>query len=683
MQIRQRRWLTLFFPFALLLSVSVAGYVFLPEQIASRLLSLIAREASIKIHPDQAHFSLFTGELVVQGAEITVSESLTFSSREIRLTTGLSSIWSGQLRLSEIRFQDSEINIDLDRLQAAAHQPYARLLASKPVLVFDEGYLVVRGQELWTPGQMKTAFEQIRLSASDKGVVEVNAQSASDETLWKLQGELNTETPQLAGRLLVRDVQLETTASKLLEECVNCSFQGSVSSDLLLVWSPDREFELSGDLSVGQGSGEISGGAVLNWESLAVSGFSFQSGTGKARSLKFHELNARLPGEELQGALSSIQKQVSGIQFIELQDSRLIFSWPESQGYLSGISGKVCPGKNNTLGYELQGKWLDTVSVSLTGTVEEKASRFNMSASNIDVALLPENLRILSGNDLAGARLDFSMNGRVNRKGVTRQGEAVITQLHNIKLRDDATLDFTFLTALMTDVEGKIHVPLKLNDTPLQDQSAAIVRAIEKYWLSVAEKPLAYLSRAVAGNHNLPTTLSAEPGKSQMTTDSIGALATMAQVLKARPGLQLSIQGSASQSRDWPTMAKAELESDLRELYSALNRDRVEGNKPAIIPEEVRSRLVEQMYLRTQKRKQPEIGSETPQQRVEVAERWLLENWPVKLDALKKLGQQRAWMVRDWLLQHGIEPSQIRLEPARITTDLQGVSLRLVRQGQR
>ena len=684
MQIRQWRRLSIVLPTVLLLlSVSVAGYVFLPGLMASRLINLVARESSIAITPEQAHYSLFTGELVVQGAEVTVSEAMTIRSEEVRLAAGFSSIWQEQLYLSEIQFRNSEINIDLDQAgESAALQSHAQLLASHPVLVFDEGYLAVRGRDLWASELLETAFDQIRLEVFDTDALRIGAQGISDEAVWTLNGDLDTEALQFAGQLLVEEVPLESTAGILLQECASCSFQGSVNSDLILTWSRSSGLELSGDLSIGQGSGEIPGGAALNWESLAVSGFSSQRGYGKARSLTFNHLNVRLPGDKLQAVFSSLQEQSAVQQSIELKDSRLIFSLADRKSYLSSVSGRLLPGKQHTLNFDLHGKWCDKSSVSVTGTASEKETAFQVSAGPVDMALLSEDERVIAGYDLAGTRFHLGMKGRLNSTGIAGNGKLVIDQLHNTPLNNDVALDLNFLAALMTGVEGKISTPFVLDKTPFEQLPIAVAKDIEKYWSSVVGNPQAYLSSAVAGNQKLATELVADPGKEQLTSASVSALKTLSQVLSARPELRLSIQGGVSQPRDWPVLARAELESDLRELYSAMSRDRVANNKPRIIPEEVRERLVEQMYLRTQKRKQPEIGPKSAQQRVEVAEQWLLENWPVKPEPLIKLAQDRAKVTRDVLLNDGVNASRLRLEPVVIKESLSPVTLRFTRPEQ-
>ncbi|MGI2027051.1 hypothetical protein [Endozoicomonas acroporae] len=160
--------------------------------------------------------------------------------------------------------------------------------------------------------------------------------------------------------------------------------------------------------------------------------------------------------------------------------------------------------------------------------------------------------------------------------------------------------------------------------------------------MTIVQAPFDCLSQTTG--HALEPVLYHEAGKATLTKRSQKNLVNLKKALIERPELNVLINVGVSESRDWRELSRYELEKTLLELYAATSS--VEHSEVITIPPGVRASLVEQMYLATRRhQKIPEVGEQSPGQRVQEAESWLLKNWPKTPDQLESL----QWARYDYL----------------------------------
>lgn len=660
---------------ALLLLSFIAASFFVPDKVADKLLNRIKAESGIDIIPYQVDYSLITGDLVLLDTDLRLSPGIMLSADEVRFSASFSSLWQDKVELNKISLQKPYINIDISKAgQKPLDTRVENFIQEVGRFVFKGGGLHIEDKQQITglAQPLAVAYDEITLEATDQRIIKVEIEGRKD---WHFNGRIDLQAPNLTGELDISQVSLSKALESLTLNCASCYGRGSVKADLGVEWTRQSGIELEGTATISEGGFSSDSGVELKWKSLQLEGISLKKNRLSVQNMTLDKADAYLK-KAFGSDLNQPWGQDSGISVktVDLSQSNIYLGTDEDRAFLSKTDARLDYESREQFAYQLTGLWREQIPVTVNGRnhrAQSDQSFMNLSARNVDLSLLLPEERNVLGYDLSGSRAHLSLES----KGCVRaKGQLVITELE--AQGDGEGVSLSNVKALLTNAQGQIRMPLNV-DWQKPSLVMEVNQSIAQQWTNVYENPLKYLSKIADADLSASRFMTMPAASSQLSKASSGSLDALAKVLKLRPHLALSLHVNVSRQRDWPEMAKHELEASLNQLYSAINKTK-KGEVQAI-PADVRGQLIEQMYLQTQNRKLPEVGEETPEQRIKQAEQWLLKNWPANGEKLEKLMDDRVAAVRKALLEAGVPEDRITGIRGSVVDKAQApVSLQLV-----
>ena len=304
--------------------------------------------------------------------------------------------------------------------------------------------------------------------------------------------------------------------------------------------------------------------------------------------------------------------------------------------------------------YQASAALANVGNFQLSGQLSGSDNDFTFQLNNASLAGPLKKYSVFAGYTMQGTWFDLSYNSQKHA------GQVDISHWQSKKVSTDSPVSsINLLKALITDASGKAVIPFSIkpgkSDTPLPKR---IYLAVGQRVMTIARAPFDYLSQSTG--HELKPELHHEAGKATLTELSLTNLEHLKKVLALRPELTLLVDVNVSETQDGPELSRHELEEALQELYSATSS--AEPVDTAPIPPKVRATLMEQMYLATrQHQKIPEVGAQSPEQRVQKAEQWLLKNWPKAPDQIGKLQKARFDYLKKEMDRIGIDSGRVEL----------------------
>ncbi|WOG26136.1 hypothetical protein [Endozoicomonas sp. 8E] len=644
----------------------ISVMLMVPGRYTDQLLQQIENQTGVEVLSVEKEYSFLSGKFLLTRPELRISPGITLKSESMAVNVAWTSLWKETIELDRIDFKKPGIFIDLAIIGQKPPMPNLyQFLRETEQFVFEDGSMkVVNTEQTGSSKVVSIDFSKMELKTHRPDQIDVEVVRESSHIKWSLGGIIDLKKLALSGQLSIDELPLADVVSQNFLKCSNCSLEGRLSTDLSVEWSGDQGVELTGTAKVLDGEyHDLSSGLELSWKELFAEGFQFRCRKGSVEDLSFRgglltvkgspleqiakTLNRSLPTDgsvpftlkniEFNGAIQSSQKQ-----------NRKLFS-------NSRVELAVMSPEQYT--FQLAGQWLERVPVSLKGSVDLKnavTSRLNVTARDVDLSLLPVSERSVAGYDLAGSRVNLNL---VSSAGGGSKGKLTFSKLVGRPVEPE--LDINHVKALMANPQSIISIDVTDRDG-LSPQVAAGT-ATREAWESVLEQPLQYLSNQAGIKPILSGDIQMPSGKAVLTEYDKTQLKGWGRVLRIRPELGLSLKAVASKNQDWPSLSRAELESNLAELYSAIHQTKPGEVKE--IPADVRGHLIEQMYLRAHNRTLPEVGDASQSKRIKEAEQWLLVNWPANQEKMNKLATDRLNLVYDFLRSEGVSEKRIISSP--------------------
>ncbi|KEQ16725.1 DUF748 domain-containing protein [Endozoicomonas numazuensis] len=660
---------------AILLSL-ISVVLMVPGRYTDQLLQQIEDQTGVEVLPVAKEYSFITGKFLLTNPELRISPGITLKSESIGLNVAWTSLWKDKIELDQIDFKNPRIFLDLGLIGQKPPMPNLyQFLRESGRFVFEDGSMkVVNTEQASATEIVGIDFNRMELKTQQADQVAVEVFRDSGSRKWSLGGIVDLNELMMSGQLSIDELPLADAVNQGFIQCSECSLEGRLSTDLSVEWSIDQGWELTGTAKVLDGQfQDLNTDLDLKWKELFAEGFQFKNNEGFVDDLSFKEAGLTVNGNLLQQVAKSLDSSlpvaVKNIEFngviqsSERQDKAL-FSQSRVELELLG------PGQFT---YQLNGQWLERVAVFLEGGVDSNntiASTLNISARDVDLSLLSASERSVAGYDLAGSRVNLNL---ASTAGGGSRGKLIFSKLEAKPIKPE--LDIKHVKALMTNIQSimAMDVFVRGGQSPL----AATKMAIQSTWKRVLDQPLQYLSQQAGITPALSNNLHMPAGRAYLTDNDKAQLKGWSRVLTQRPDINISVQAVASKEKDWPILSRSELEADLIELYSAINRSKPGEVKE--IPADIRGQLIEQMYLRAHNRKIPEVGDVSQGTRVKEAEQWLLKNWPANQEKMNKLAVDRLNAVNEYIVSEGTGKKRIiSLPPSTVENAKSAVEIQLL-----
>ncbi|WP_419835596.1 hypothetical protein [Endozoicomonas atrinae] len=521
-------------------------------------------------------------------------------------------------------------------------------------------------------------FDQLTLTKEDGNRLKIQLDNRDAEH-WRFSGSYQVSEGLLSGGLqlvdlslstLVKAVPLNTWSGLDNEHLSNDRLSGTMSATLSLSWDKLSGLTLKGNAEGKSGqlllSGKLSGMSA-EWQQWQLNNAQFVANDPEQSTaeLSVSGLDLRVSETVTREAFHfPVQLQQilpAFITSLSINDSRLELESGPSPWVFEKLNGSLVAKELSKKGkekdawkYQANAALANVGNVQLSGQLSGSDNDFTFQLNNARLAGPLKQYSVFAGYTMQGTRFDLSYNS------LKHGGEVDISDWKTKKISNDPSLSsIQLLKALITDKSGKAVIPFFIkpgkSDAPLPKR---IYLAIGQRFMTIASEPFDYLSQSTG--HELKPELHHEAGKATLTELSLTNLEHLKKVLAQRPELTLLVDVNVSESQDGPELSRHELEKALQELYSATSS--AEPSDASPIPPKVRATLMEQMYLATrQHQKIPEVGEQSPEQRVQKAEKWLLKNWPKAPDQIEKLQKARFDYLKKEMNRVGIDSGRVEL----------------------
>lgn len=432
----------------------------------------------------------------------------------------------------------------------------------------------------------------------DTSIIDVES-SGDDGLSWSFAGTLDVENNHVSGALNFEQQDIARFLS-------DSGYSGHFDASLDFSWSGSKPLLLTGNMQGSAGSYQ-SEDFLLRWE-----GWQFS--------------NIQLIDWQLAGNNQALQLDKAELQLSEARITRF-FNWLKEQPFYSSrfdvtqlnvkpypdSGGLVFSNANLMLNADNE-PYQFTAKPSSGGRLSinaDSSGAYQLKLENVT----PQRLGILSAvqqSDFADKRYHFFYNSH------TGMARLLFRQKKALK-------DYSFTERLLFDANGRAELSFVAKGIELLDLRSVIGSQINKQLEAIRITPFTYLSQLT--DKPLMAYLEHTPGKPDLTLSGEENLKTLKKLSALRPGIKWQLETRISDSEDWPQIARNQLEQTLIDLYQ----------EDGIPPEHEREKLIEQLYLVTQKQKMPDVGLVSKNERVLQAEQWLIDSWPKNPELIDQL----------------------------------------------
>ena len=229
--------------------------------------------------------------------------------------------------------------------------------------------------------------------------------------------------------------------------------------------------------------------------------------------------------------------------------------------------------------------------------------------------------------------------------------------------------------ALLKNSQGQIDLDIPISGSlsnPQFSVMAVILGALENIIIKAATAPFNLLASAIPGFHGSEQLAYVEfaPGFATLTTDAQKSLGTLADALKQRPSLRLSIEGRVDPALDHDGLRDAILLDRMKQEKLKDNGDKGgKGDLDSVVltPDENKKYLA-RVYKEAKFDKPKDFVGLDKSLPPDQMKKLLTDHIQVTDDDLRHLADARANAVRKWMSDK-IDPGRLFLVPPKLTPE--------------
>ena len=369
---------------------------------------------------------------------------------------------------------------------------------------------------------------------------------------------------------------------------------------------------------------------------------------------------------------------------ISLVNGRVLFSdrfiQPNYTANLSDLTGKLSQfssqpanGVVQLADLELRGRAEGTASLDITGKLNPLAKPLALDIAgkvrDLELSPLSPYAVKYSGYGIERGKLSLDVRYTVQPDGqLTATNKLVLNQLTFGDKVDGApnSLPVKLAVALLADRNGVIDLDLPISGS-LNDPQFRIGPVIWKVITNLVAKaitaPFSLLANALGGGGSAElSTVAFAPGSGVLTGPAKEGLDKVAKALVDRPGLRLTVQGTANVEAEREAIKRERLKGLL--LAEKRRRATAQGQDAAAVASysaEEMPVLLRAVYRRADITKPRNLVGLTKDIEVPDMEALLLANVTVNDEAARELALQRGVVVKDYLAAKQVSAERLFL----------------------
>ena len=329
----------------------------------------------------------------------------------------------------------------------------------------------------------------------------------------------------------------------------------------------------------------------------------------------------------------------------------------------------------------LDNQSLQAASVDITGKVDRYApvsikgqlTPFD-PLNSLDIATRFQNVELttitpysgkFAGYRIRKGRLNLDLHYRIEKGQLNAENQVLVENLQlgeKVDSPDAVDLPIRLAVALLKDTQGRISIELpvkgNLND-PQFNVMPVVWQTLRNLVLRAAQAPFKFVAGLVGGSGDMDlSTVPFAAGSDQLSSEARQALDTLAKALQERPTLRLEVEGQSAQHADGLLLAEQRLQREFRNTwYKVLQRrgDKVPASPDELeVDEDEQAALLEGIYRSRLKQQPPaEWAQLDDEQRLQNMRQAVLDSWAQSKLLLRQLAQQRAAVIKDYLVEQG------------------------------
>ncbi|QEY73624.1 DUF748 domain-containing protein [Pseudomonas denitrificans (nom. rej.)] len=270
-----------------------------------------------------------------------------------------------------------------------------------------------------------------------------------------------------------------------------------------------------------------------------------------------------------------------------------------------------------------------------------------------------------AGYRIRKGRLNLDLHYQITQGKLKADNKVLVEHLQlgeKVDSPDAVDLPVKLAIALLKDANGNIDIQLPVEgdlNNPQFSVMPIVWQTLRNLVVRAVQAPFNFIA-GLAGGGGGPdlSNVVFAPGSSELDASAQGNLDKLAEALKQRPALKLEVEGVAAASSDGPLLADKRLKQEYQKnYYSMLQRrgDKVPSDASQLeVPEDLQPVLLEGVY-RARLKKQPpaEWQDLSKDERSAKMRQAVLDSWSDSQLLLRKLGQERATQIKDYLVAKG------------------------------
>jgi outer membrane protein OmpA-like peptidoglycan-associated protein len=283
------------------------------------------------------------------------------------------------------------------------------------------------------------------------------------------------------------------------------------------------------------------------------------------------------------------------------------------------------------------------------------------------------------GYKIQKGKLSLDLSYLVDQKKLDSTNDIYIDQFNfgeSVESPDSLNLPVKLAVSLLKDRSGEIVLRLPMTgriDDPKFSIGGIILKMIKNILVKAATSPFSLISAMLGSDEDL-SHFEFDAGSAKLTDADKAKLDTLVKALYERPGLQLEVTGFADIEKDrqglisyrFDKQIKAQKLKKMKEKEAAA----VSVDSVTIAPEEY-EKYLKMAYKAGKFNKPKNILGITKNIPVPEMEALILENIQITDDDLRSLANERAQVVKNYILGQGeVEPKRLFLiEPEALTPE--------------
>lgn len=269
-----------------------------------------------------------------------------------------------------------------------------------------------------------------------------------------------------------------------------------------------------------------------------------------------------------------------------------------------------------------------------------------------------------AGYRIRKGRLNLDLHYQITQGKLKADNKVLVEHLQlgeKVDSPDAVDLPVKLAVALLKDANGNIDIQLPVEgdlNNPQFSVMPIVWQTLRNLVVRAVQAPFKFIAGLAGGEGPDLGSVVFAPGSSELDATAQGNLDKLVDALKQRPALKLEVEGVSAASSDGPLLAEKRLQEEFRKnYYSMLQRrgDKVPSDASKLeVPEDLQPALLEGIY-RTRLKKQPpdEWKQLSKDERTAKLHQAVLDSWSDSQLLLRKLGQERATQIKDYLVSKG------------------------------